>query len=415
MCPPTDDVRMRGFARRSTVAEAWAWIDAHARQLPKVEVRLGRAAGRVLAADITSTVDVPPFDRAMMDGFALRGEETQGATAYNPLEFQIIGDARPGQPFLQRVQPGQAVRIMTGAPMPPDCNAVLPAEKCEHSGTLLRALDEVAPLRHVSPRGEDIKAGTRVLLAGRLLRPQDVGVLSSIGIRRVPVVRRPRVVLLITGNEIGPAGGQPPPGGVADSNGPMLDALVRRDGGLPIRRRRIPDCPDRLSTELGAATADSDVVLISGGSSVGEEDFAPRVLAKLGELAIHGVAIRPSSPAGMGSIGNVLIFLLPGNPVSCLCAYDFFASRAIRRLAGRTVDFPYRRIRLPLARKLASAVGRVDYARVQIVEGRVEPVAISGASLLTSTTIADGFVVVPEELEGYPAGAEVDVFLYDGL
>ncbi len=414
MSAPTDDIRMRGFARRSTVEEAWAWIDAHARRLPKVEVRLAFAAGRVLAEDITSTVDVPPFDRAMMDGFALRGEETQGATAYNPLEFQIVGDARPGRPFLQSVQAGQAVRIMTGAPMPPDCDAVLPAERCEHSGTVLRALDEVPPLRHVSRRGEDVTAGSRVLPAGRLLRPQDVGVLSSIGVRRVPVVRRPRVVLLITGNEIGPAGAPPPPGGVADSNGPMLDALARRDSARLVRRRRIPDCPSRLHTELCLAAAASDVVLISGGSSVGEEDFAPNVLASLGELAIHGVAMRPSSPAGMGRIGNVLVFLLPGNPVSCLCAYDFFAGRAIRRLAGRSAGLPYRSTRLPLARKLASAVGRVDYARVQIVEGKVEPLAISGASLLTSTTIADGFVIVPEELEGYPAGAEVDVFLYDG-
>jgi len=137
------------------------------------------------------------------------------------------------------------------------------------------------------------------------------------------------------------------------------------------------------------------------------------VLAELGELAIHGVAMRPSSPAGMGRIGNTLVFLLPGNPVSCLCAYDFFAGRAIRRLGGRGGGFPYHSVRLPLARKLASAPGRVDYARVRIVAEKVEPLAISGASLLSSTTVADGFVVVPEEQEGYPEGAWVEVYLYD--
>jgi molybdopterin molybdotransferase len=404
---------MRGFARRTTVAEVWAWIDAQAQPLPPVDVPLGGAAGRVLAADVVSTVDVPAFDRAMMDGYALRGAETQGASAYQPLEFQIVGDARPGRACACPVGPGQAVRIMTGAPLPPDCDAVLPAERCEAAGTTLRALDEVPPHRHVSRRGEDIAAGSRVLHAGRRLRPQDVGVLSSIGVSRVPVVRRPRVALLITGDEVGPAGHPPPPEGVADANGPMLQALVRRDGGLVARRARIPDSARRLSKALSAAAAACDVVLISGGSSVGEEDRAPAVLAELGELAIHGVAMRPSSPAGMGRIGNTLVFLLPGNPVSCLCAYDFFAGRAIRRLGGRGGGFPYHSVRLPLARKLASAPGRVDYARVRIVAEKVEPLAISGASLLSSTTVADGFVVVPEEQEGYPEGAWVEVYLYD--
>lgn len=404
---------MRGFASRSTVAEAWAWINTHAQPLPAMEVRLDRAADRVLAADVVSPVDVPAFDRAMMDGFALRGAETQAASTYNPLEFQIVGESRPGQPFLHPVQPGQAVRIMTGAPLPAGCDAVLPAERCETAQATLRALDEVPPLRHVSRRGEDIAAGSRVLCAGRRLRPQDVGVLSSIGLRRVPVVRRPRVALLITGNEVGPPGAPAPPHGVADANGPMLAALLRRDGAVVRRRCRIPDCRERLCVQLRLAAGDADVVLVSGGSSVGEEDFAPLVLAELGELAIHGVAMRPSSPAGMGRIGQALVFLLPGNPVSCLCAYDFFAGRAVRLLAGRPGGFPYRCVRLPLARKLASAVGRVDYARVQIVNDRVEPLAISGASLLTSTTSADGFIVVPEELEGYPEGALVDVFLYD--
>jgi molybdopterin molybdotransferase len=155
------------------------------------------------------------------------------------------------------------------------------------------------------------------------------------------------------------------------------------------------------------------VVLVSGGSSVGQEDHAPTLLAKYGELAIHGIAMRPSSPTGMGRLGERLIFLLPGNPVSCLCAYDFFAGRAIRLLGGRAPDWPYRKSRLPLARKLVSQVGRVDYARVRIVENRVEPVAISGASILSSTTIAHGFVVVPTDSEGYAPGTEVEILLYD--
>ena len=156
------------------------------------------------------------------------------------------------------------------------------------------------------------------------------------------------------------------------------------------------------------------MVLVSGGSSTGPEDHAPGLLAELGELPLHGVALRPASPTGLGFVGSVPVLLLPGNPVSCLCAYDLFGGRIVRRLGGRPDDWPYRSIELPLRHKLVSAVGRVDYARVKLAGGVVEPLAVSGASILSSTTRADGFVVVPADLEGYAAGVTVTVWLYDG-
>jgi molybdopterin molybdotransferase len=190
----------------------------------------------------------------------------------------------------------------------------------------------------------------------------------------------------------------------------MLRALVVRDGGEIEGHVRPGDDPARIAEAMTAPGA--DVVLLSGGSSVGAEDHAPRLLAQAGELAVHGVAMRPSSPAGMGRIGARLVFLLPGNPVSCLCAYDFFAGRAIRLLGGLGADWPYRAVQAPLARKIVSAVGRVDYCRVRLGEAGVEPLALSGASILSTTTRADGFVVVPGESEGFGAGALVTVHLY---
>ena len=171
----------------------------------------------------------------------------------------------------------------------------------------------------------------------------------------------------------------------------------------------VRDEPDAIRTSLNV---DADVVIVSGGSSVGIEDLAPMLVAAQGELAVHGIAMRPSSPTGLGRIGNRLVFLLPGNPVSALCAYDFFAGRAIRALGGRSKEWPYRSIRAPLARKISSQIGRVDYARVKIENGRVEPLSVSGASVLSSTTRADGFVVIDDDSEGFPAGAEIDVWLY---
>lgn len=408
------DVRMRGFAKRATVEEAVSWLDSvlpEFGKLPTEDVSLtdAAAAARVLARDVTSRVDVPSFARSMMDGFALRSEETHGATPYNALSFQIVGTCLPGTSFAGTVAASQAVRIMTGAPLPAEADAVLPVENTEVDGQTLIAMSEVSVGKHVGEIGEDIRAGEVVLSAGRVLRPQDLGVLSSIGVSRVPVVRRPRVRILITGNELLPAGTPPEGCRIADANGPMLAALVARDGGEPILPGLVADDPAAIRAAL---LEPANLVLVSGGSSVGQEDYAPKLVAELGELAIHGVAMRPSSPAGMGRIQERLVFLLPGNPVSCLCAYDFFAGRAIRTLSGRSRDWPYRRVRAQLTRKLVSTVGRVDYARVRVRGHEAEPIAISGASILSSTTRADGFVIVPADSEGFPPGAEVEVFLY---
>jgi molybdopterin molybdotransferase len=416
------DVRMRGFQDRTEVSAALALLEARLQPLPSEEVELAGAAGRVLAADVVAEVAVPPFDRAAMDGYALRADETFGAGPYNPLEFTVIGEVFPGRPFAGSVGSGQAVRIMTGAPIPPGADAVLQAEAAEEvpaaagEGPRVGVTDAVPPGRNVGRRGEDVEPGNVVLRSGRLLRPQDVGVLASIGANPVRVVRRPTVAILVTGNELLPCGAKPEGFRIVDSNSVMLAALVRRDGGELSEPRLIEDRPELVRAAIVGSVA--DVILTSGGSSVGKEDYAPRVLAEIGELAVHGVALRPASPAGFGFLpreGSLSrpVFLLPGNPVSCLCAYDLFAGPAIRRLGGRSMELPYRRITLPLARKIASAVGRVDYVRVRVSEGAVEPLATSGASILSSTTRADGFVLVPRDGEGFAAGASVEAFLYD--
>jgi molybdopterin molybdotransferase len=402
---------MQGFTRRHTVAQALTWLDAQLQSLGAETVPLGAAARRVLAEPIVSGVDVPGFDRATMDGYALSSDSTEGATPYNRIPLEVVGDSMPGLPYRGTVARGEAVRIMTGAPMPAGADAVLPAEfvEPEPGSTRIAAVAAVSPGKNVGRRGEDVVRGTTVLEAGRRLRPQDVGMMSSIGVSQASVVRRPRVRLVITGNELLPAGSAPRGFQITDSNGPMLAALAERDGGLVDFPGLVPDESDAIRAALHA---DADVVIVSGGSSVGIEDLAPTLVAAHGELAVHGIAMRPSSPTGLGRIGPRLVFLIPGNPVSALCAYDFFAGRAIRALGGRPKTWPYRAVRAVLARKISSPIGRLDYARVRLDEGRVEPLSVAGASVLSSTTRADGFVIVGDDSEGYPAGAEVDVWLY---
>jgi molybdopterin molybdotransferase len=285
------------------------------------------------------------------------------------------------------------------------------AEVCEEKGDRVRVREPVAPRKHVGAPGEDIRAGDPVLAAGRRLRPQDAGLLASLGVAPVLCVQQPRVQLAITGDELLPAGSQPSGYRIVDSNSVMLAGLVERDGGRLLPYEILPDDPARILAAL--ETPEADVVLVSGGSSVGQEDHAPRLVAEHGSLDYHGVSMRPSSPAGVGRVAGRLVFLLPGNPVSCLCAYEFFAGPTLRALGGRPRTWPHRRVRLPLRRKIASAVGRTDYVRVAIEAGSAIPIATSGASILSSTVRASGAVIVPRELEGMPEGAEVDVLLYD--
>ncbi len=405
------DVRMRGFAERVDVEVVEAFLASSSRALEGERVALLDCIGRVLAEDVTAEVDVPGFPRSAMDGYAIRGEESFGASAYDAIRLDVVGTSLPGNPFEATLGAGQAVRIMTGAPIPDGADAVVKAEVCEEEDGVVSISEAVAPRKNVGAIGEDIAKGDAVLAAGRRLRPQDAGLLSSIGRAEVACVRRPRVRLVVTGDELLPAGSVPSGAQIVDSNSVVLRGLVARDGGASLPFEILPDVPERIREAM--ASEDADVVLVSGGTSVGQEDHAPRLLAELGELVHHGISMRPSSPTGIGRIGSRFVFLLPGNPVSCLAAYEFFAGPTIRALGGRSRAWPHRRRTLPLARKIVSEVGRTDYVRVAIEDGRATPLATAGASILSSTVRAAGAVVVPRELEGMREGAEVEVLLYD--
>jgi len=426
---------MRGFAERADVEDVTRFLAEHSAALEAEPVALADAVGRVLAEDVRAAFAVPRFARSAMDGYALRGEDSFGASDYDPIPLELIGVALPGRAFEGRVGPGQAVRIMTGAPLPDGADAVAMAEIASEQDGRVVVREPVSPRKHVGAIGEDVREGDVVLRAGRRLRPQDAGLLASIGAASPRCVRRPRVALVVTGDELLAPGSTPSGHKIVDSNSVVLRALALRDGARVLPHAILPDRPEVIRAALLDPAA--DVVLVSGGSSVGQEDHAPRLVAELGTLDFHGIAMRPSSPAGVGRIFHprsleapeprfprsepqasgethkAWIFLLPGNPVSCLCAYEFFAGPTIRALGGRSRVWPHRRARLPLGRKIASQVGRVDYVRVAIENGRAVPIATSGASILSSTVRADGCVLVPRSLEGMPEGAEVEVLLYD--
>jgi molybdopterin molybdotransferase len=339
-------------------------------------------------------------------------EETFGADLYSPVRLGIVGESLPGRPASIAVQPGQAIRIMTGAPLPDGANGVVPFESTQEEGEFVLIRESITPGKNVGRIGEDIREGQNLLQSGRCLRPQDIGVLSSLGISVVQVVRKPKVEILVTGDEILPSGSQPQGCRIVDSNSPMLKGLVERDGGEVNSIRYLTDQPNLIREAMATSTA--EILFISGGSSVGREDHAPRLLAELGTLHVHGLALRPASPAGFGSIGERIVFLLPGNPVSCLCAYDLLARIVVQRMGGIAEHWPYPTVRLPLGSKVVSALGRLDYVRAEVIAGEIHPIAISGASMLSSTVRGDGFLLVDSDREGHAPGEIVELFRYDG-
>ncbi len=412
-----DDPRMRGFQTRAAIEEVFWALDEHARPIGTEVIPISKALGRILATEIIAPRSIPDFDRAAMDGYAVRGEQTFGYDSDNPATFTIIGRSRPGRSCDLFVEGSQAVEIATGAPMPRGADAVVKVESTRPMSQTVEVFEPTPPGRPVGRRGEDVAFGSPVLEPLRQIRPQDLGLLSALGITEVQVYRRPRVAIIVTGEEVLPAGSVAIGTQIVDSNSPMLEALVTRDGGLPTIIGPLADDRQRLKSVILDASRTSDIVIVSGGSSTGPEDHAPSLVAELGKLAVHGLAIRPASPSGIGFIDGVPILLFPGNPVSCLCAYDLFGSEIVRSRGAITGGWPYPGIDLPLARKIVSPIGRTDYVRViiNLPDDQIlaDPIATSGASILSSTTRADGFVIVPADLEGYPIGKVVRVWLYD--
>jgi molybdopterin molybdotransferase len=287
------------------------------------------------------------------------------------------------------------------------------AELATEEADRLLAHGPVVPGRNVARAGEDIRTGDTVLRQGRVLRPQDLGVLASIGVVEPGVRLRPEVGILSTGNELvepgSPEAGRP--GKVVNTCRQILEGMVTEMGGVPRYLGSLPD--DREALRAAFQAFHGDLLLTTGATSVGREDYLPGILAELGELLVHGVNIRPASPIAFGRLGEILAVLLPGNPVAAMVGFDAFVRPALQLQLGQEEGRRNRRVRGRLRRKLASALNRTDFARVKLVEdGEVEPLRSSGAGVLTSVTEADGFVIVPRDDEGLEAGTEVEVYLY---
>jgi molybdopterin molybdotransferase len=402
---------MRPFGETISLDAARAIVDRSGSPVTRVEqVALEHANGRVVARDMTATADAPPFSRAAMDGYAVRAADTRGASRQQPRAFRQVGTLYTGQISTVVVGNGECIEISTGAPMPGGADAVVMVEETESGpGDRVEIFAEVQPMQNVGRRGADIEAGQTVIGAGELLNSSRVGALAAVGIARVEVFERPCVAILSTGNEVvGP--GQPlKPGQIYDINRFTLSAVVADNGGVAVPFPPAADTLDALTDAIDSCLA-NDVIVFSGGSSVGERDLMIDALSARGELLFHGISVKPGKPTGFGIVDGKPVFAMPGYPASCLTNAHILLAPLVRRMAHLPPK-PPRTIALPLAQRIVSAPNRHQFYTVRIAGGAAVP-AFKASGDITSMSRADGYIEIPADVEAVEARTMVEVTLF---
>jgi molybdopterin molybdotransferase len=401
---------MRPFAGTLPFDSAYRLVIDAARPMDRTErIPVEQADGRVLATAITADQDVPAFDRAAMDGYAVIAADTHAAAAGAPVALRPIGRVFTGEVSETTLTSGTCIEVATGAPLPPGADAVVMVEHTTRDGALVLVQRPAAPRQHVGPRGGDIRMGESLLEAGAVFTPARLGAVTAIGHTHVEVIARPRVAIMCTGDEVvGP--GQPlRPGQVYNVNRYTLEALVRRHGGEPVIIPTTGDSLGALDTSLAIART-CDIIVTSGGSSVGEHDLVIDMLRAHGEVIFHGVAIKPGKPTVFGRIGGTLLLGLSGYPTSCLSNAHVLLVPLLR-LTARLPAWTPRTMTLPLARRITSATGRMQFYTVRIEHNTVVP-AFKASGDITSMAHADGYIVIPAEIEAVEAGTPVEVTFY---
>lgn len=400
-----------------TIDEVKKILSREIKLAPIETVEVIRALDRIVADDIVSPEDLPPFTKSMMDGFALRAADTFGATEENPVQLDVIGEVLIGQVPTVPVKEGQALKIGTGAMMPGGADSV---EMIEYTEALDNGRIEVrqalTPGENVFPKGTDIKKGDTLISCGHRLRAQDIGALCALGITKVRVFRRPKVAIVSTGDELVKPEVEPKLGQIRDMNSYSLAAQIQKAGGEPIFLGIVKDDYQLLLSKAQEAISLADIVLISGGSSVGTYDLTLKVLEALskGKVLVHGIAQKPGKPTIIAKADEKILFGLPGNPVSVMVSFNELVRPVILRMMSAKEE--RRMVEARLARTIASSTGREEFIRVRLEEKEGGLLAVPlprGAANITSLIRADGIIRVPGLSEGMAKGQPVEVELWD--
>jgi len=403
--------RMRPIRETIPLEAARELIDASIRPIERTErVRIDTASGRVVARPVEARADVPPFARAAMDGYAVRAADTFGASTQDPRVLSWVETVFTGQVPTRPVGARQCTEIATGAPVPDGSDAVVMVEETEKQpDQTVRIFSPVYPGQNVTKQGADIRAGQPVLHPGDVLNPSRIGAVAALGVIEVDVWAQPRVAILSTGNEVVDPGQPLPPGHIYDINKFTLGAILREHGAVPVPYPTAPDNVPDLERALDACLAE-DVILFSGGSSVGERDLIFDVVERMGDVLFHGIAVKPGKPTLFGTINGKPVFGMPGYPTSCLSNAYMLLVAPLRKLA-RLPEWTPRIVRVPLGQRVVSTTGRHQFYTVRIVDGQAMP-AFKASGDITSMSLADGYIEIPAQVDVVEKGEAVDVRLF---
>jgi putative molybdopterin biosynthesis protein len=386
--------------------------------LGEEKIPLLEAHSRILSEDIITKLNIPPFNRSTVDGYALKAEDTFGAEENNPTNLNITGEISVGVYPKIQLRKGEAAEIVTGAPIPLGANAVVMVENTQKQKNRLLIYRAVTQDENVMKKGTDIKKGETVLKAGKILEASDIGVLAAIGLKYVKVLKIPNVAVISTGAEIMEPGKNLVPGKIYDINAYSLSAAILNSGGKPIYLGVIPDDEVALEKALNQALLSSDIIITSGGVSVGPRDYTPKIVNSLGKpgVIISGIAVKPGKPTTVAVIGTKPVFSLPGHPTSALLIFYLLVSPIIQRIAGRKL-ISGKTVQAILTSRLFSAKGRKTFVTVKLYRDKnqkliADPTRAGVSGAITTLSKADGFIEIPADQQFIDSNEEVMVTLF---
>lgn len=407
--------RLKGFQKLTLIDDALrTWLNVlQVKKRREVTVPLNEALNRVLARDVIAKEDLPRFDKSAVDGYALRAEDTTGASQFKPVTFHLTE--------LEEVGSKQARQIWTGNPLPKGADAVVMIENTKKRDGELEVWIQLALGGNVSKKGEDVKKGEKIMKAGTRLKPYHLALLAAMGNGEVKVVEKPKIAILATGNELAAVGSKPSGNQIFESNRIMLSAMCRELDAEPVDLGIAKDDADEIVEKLRIGLQNCDAVITTGGTSVGGVDLVPDAVNKVGNpgVVVHGMALRPAMPTALAVLEGKPVMILSGNPVAAIIGFEVFARPLICKMLGMSKEEPRPVVKAVMMRKLATALGRKTFVRVRVLrkngEFLAEPVSTRGSGAISTMTRGNGFVVVPENREGLTEGEIVTVHLFGNV
>jgi len=410
-------LRKIGFSKLTSLEEALKKLFSRIQPNTTEEVEVVEALNRVLGENIESQMNIPPFDRSAMDGYAVKAEDTFGASPNNPKNVNLIGTIEIGETSDLILNHGEGIRISTGAPIPIGADAVIKIEDTEINIEEISLYTSIVPKKNISYAGEDIKQGTQILNKGTVLKAEHIALLSSLGFRTIKVTVRPRVSVFASGDELIEPGNAIEPGKIYNSNTPMISSLVKIYGGTIVRGETVEDNKETIKKKLIESENDSQVIVFTGGTSVGTKDYLPDIIHEYGDVLVHGIAMRPGSPVLIGLLNQTLIFCLPGTPVAAYICFLQIVGPTIKKILGCSNFDPRTKVIAHIKKDVpVSSLGFLHHLRVKIdiIDNQIvaNPVKLKGSGVISSLTESDGIVEILPHQEGLKKGEKVIVKLF---